>query len=77
MIDRPTRILLSLGALVLVVLAGTADARPRGCYSWCYRHGNSPACYRDCDNSVQSTTNKADVVRKGSTAPVRREGVHR
>lgn len=71
------RYLLSLGALALTALAhaGPADAKPTGCWAWCYRHGDSPACYRECDQT--SVTKKASVVRKGNTPSVRGRSFHR
>ena len=77
MIGRPTMILLALGALAstALVLAGPVHAKPTRCYAWCARHGDSTACYRDCDQT-SVTTNKASLVRKGNTA-ARRERFHR
>jgi hypothetical protein len=72
-----TKCLISVGWLTLaaIVCSAPAHAKPTGCWAWCYRHGDSPACYRECDQT--NVTNKASVVRKGNTTPVRREGVHR
>ncbi len=58
-----------------IVLSAPAHAKPTRCWAWCYRHGDSPACYRECNQT--NVTNRATVVRKGNTAPVRGGGIHR
>ena len=69
--------LISVGwlALAAIAFAAPAHSRPSRCYAWCARHGDTTACYRECDQT--SVTNKATVLRKGNTAPMRGEGFHR
>lgn len=75
------KVLVSVGwlALAAITLAAPAHARPNGglryCLAWCYRHGDSQACYNDCTTTYDR--NRASVARKGNNLSVRREGFHR
>jgi hypothetical protein len=75
-----TKLLMSVGGLAFaaIVFSAPTHARPKGglryCLAWCYRHGDSQACYNECGTQV---ANRASVVRKGNTAPVRGGGLHR